>query len=48
MESIEEFFYNGKVFKVLFKYDSGFWEMVEKDSVGRVILVHKDELTLKK
>jgi hypothetical protein len=47
MEDAQKYYYNGKQLKVLFKYESGYWEMVENTGVKNVVLIHKDELKTK-
>ncbi|WP_282139657.1 hypothetical protein [Cytobacillus oceanisediminis] len=36
--------YYGKAYKVLFKYDSGYWEIQEVDNKYKIELVHYLEL----
>jgi hypothetical protein len=36
--------YDGKLFIVIYKYSSGYWELREKDSKFNVQLVHESEV----
>ncbi|TWE00997.1 hypothetical protein FB550_10649 [Neobacillus bataviensis] len=36
--------YDGKLFMVIYKYSSGYWEIREKDSKFNVQLVHESEV----
>ncbi|CAH0346084.1 hypothetical protein [Bacillus sp. CECT 9360] len=42
----EEVFYNGTPYIVIYKYDSGFWEIQKKQNgiLDQIILVHMDQV----
>lgn len=40
----ETVLYDGKVFIVIYKYSSGYWEIREKDSRFNVQLVHESQV----
>ena len=42
----ETVLYEGKLFIVIYKYSSGYWEIREKDSKFNVQLVHESEVQL--
>lgn len=39
----EQVVYNGELYEVLFKYQSGYWELIDQDT-GQVVLVHHSEV----
>ncbi|WP_161598882.1 hypothetical protein [Bacillus mesophilum] len=41
--TIEHVEYNGEKYEVLFKYQSGYWELLDHQT-GQVILVHHSEI----
>ena len=40
----ETVLYDGKVFIVIYKYSSGYWEIKEKNNRFNIQLVHKSEV----
>ncbi|WP_156183169.1 hypothetical protein [Mesobacillus campisalis] len=42
--SDEKVIYNGKLYTVIFKYSSGYWEIKAQDSLFIVELVHESEV----
>ena len=42
----ENVLYDGKLFIVIYKYSSGYWEIREKDSKFNIQLVHESEVEI--
>ncbi|MDQ0973612.1 hypothetical protein QFZ31_003490 [Neobacillus niacini] len=40
----EEVFYGGKIYMVIYKYSSGYWEIREKENKFNIQLVHESEV----
>ncbi|WP_190284722.1 hypothetical protein [Bacillus sp. S3] len=43
---IEEVIYDSKLYTVIYKYTSGYWEIREKDNKFHVELVHESEVQI--
>jgi len=40
----EKVLYNGKLYTVIYKYSSGYWEIKEEGNLNRIELVHQSEV----
>ncbi len=40
----EEVLYEGKLYTVIYKYTSGYWEIREKENTFNIQLVHESEV----
>ncbi|MFE8701630.1 hypothetical protein ACFYKX_13585 [Cytobacillus sp. FJAT-54145] len=41
---MEEVMYNGELYLVIFKYDSGYWEIRKKNATFVNVLIHHTEV----